>query len=79
MLEKVIKYFDKEYKELKHWFDNPINPLGKETKRMAVNNAVARCLGVAMFVQDCGVTYDEVAIYFEKVKIKLLKLLESEE
>jgi hypothetical protein len=78
MLEKVSKYFDKEYKELKQWFDNPLKP-NKETKRIAVNNAVARCLGVAMFVQDCGVTYDEVAVHFDKVKIKLLKLLESEE
>ena len=79
MLEKVIKYFDKEYCSLKEWFENPFRSLGKREKRTAVDRSIARCLGVAMFVQDCGVTYDEVAGHFEKVKIKLLKLLESEE
>lgn len=79
MLEKAIKYFDKEYKELKQWLDNPLNPLSKETKRTAVNTTIARCLGVAMFVQECGVTYDEIAPHFEKVKTKLWKLRESEE
>ena len=79
MLEKVIKYFDKEYEDLKQWFDNPLLPVGKEIKRLTVDHAVTRCLGVAMFVQECGVTYDEIAKPFEEVKIKLMKLLESEE
>lgn len=80
MLEKAIKYFDKEYKEVKQWFDNhSICPLSKKTKRTAVSNAVARCLGVAMFVQECGVTYDKIAPHFEEIKLKLMKLIESEE
>lgn len=79
MLEKTIKYFDKEYKELKQWFDNGFRSLSKETKRTVVNNAVARCLGVAMFVQEYDVTYDEIAPHFEEVKIKLMDLIESEE
>lgn len=81
MLEKVIKYFDKEYKEVKEYVENKNTcfPLDKKGKRLTVDHAVARCLGVAMFVQECGVTYDEIAPHFDKVRIKLLKLLESEE
>lgn len=79
MLEKAIKYFNKEYKELKQWFDTPFCLLTKKTKRTAVSNTVARCLGVAMFVQEYDVTYNEIAPHFEEVKIKLMELIESEE
>lgn len=81
MLEKVIKYFDKEYKEVKEYVENKNTcfPLDKKGKRLTVDHTLARCLGVAMFVQECGVTYDEIAKPFEEVRIKLMKLLESEE
>lgn len=81
MLEKAIKYFNKEYKEVKEYVENKNTcfPLAKKSKRLAVDRTVARCLGVAMFVQECGVTYDKIAPPFEEVKIKLMKLLESEE
>ena len=81
MLEKAIKYFDKEYKEVKEYVENRNTcfPLDKKGKRITIDHAVARCLGVAMFIQECGVTYDEIALHFEKVKIKLMKLLEREE
>lgn len=75
MLEKAIKYFDKEYCHLKEWFENPFLSLGKGAKRTAVDHTIARCLGVAMFVQECGVTYDEIAVPFKKVKIKLMELI----
>ena len=81
MLEKAIKYFDKEYKEVKEYVENIsiCFPLTKKDKIFTINHTIARCLGVAMFVQECGVTYDEIATPFEEVRMKLMKLIESEE
>ena len=79
MLDKAIKYFDKEYEKMEQRFNNPLRPLSTKSKRIAVSNTIARCLGVAMFVQECGVTYNEIVTPFEEVKTKLMKLIEREE
>lgn len=79
MLEKVIQYFDKEYCNLKEWFQNPNVSLSNKMKRLAVDRAIAHCLGVTMFIQECGISYDEITTHFQEVKIKLMNLIESEE
>lgn len=79
MLEKAFNYITKEYTEMKEWFENPNVTLSDNMKRISVDRAIARCLGVAMFVQDCGVTYEELNPHFEETKLKLMKLLEREE
>lgn len=62
ILAKVEQYFENEYNEVlklmdrkPHWFN----------LRESVNNAVSRCLGVAMFVQELSVRYDDLHCYDE--------------
>lgn len=79
MLEKAFNYITKEYTEMKEWFENPNVTLSDNMKRVSIDRAIARCLGVAMFVQELGVTYEELNPHFEETKLKLMKLLEREE
>lgn len=62
ILVKVQEYFESEYNEVLKLMDR--KPSWFNLKE-SVNNAVSRCLGVAMFVQALGVKYDDLHCYDE--------------
>ena len=67
------EYFEKEYQDVKQILADKYNWVTSEKE--LVNNAIQRCLGVAIFVQNCGVSYQETLVY-ESYKEKLKGLLE---
>ena len=62
ILEKVKQYFENEYNDVLKLMDR--KPSWFNLKE-SVNNAVCRCLGVAMFVQELGIKYDDLHCYDE--------------
>lgn len=66
------EYFEKEYQDVKQLLAD--KPNWVKSEKELVNNAIHRCLGVAMFVQNCGVSYQETLVY-ESYKEKLESLL----
>jgi hypothetical protein len=70
-IDKVKKFFEKEYKETERLLSNPpswCNP------KEAVWYAVQRCLGVAQFVQYLDVKYEDLSCY-DEIREKFEKLL----
>lgn len=60
---------DKEYEMTKNAINNKwFKP------RDVINNSIQRCLGVALFIQYLGVTYDDVDKIFEEFKYKINNL-----
>ena len=71
-LEKAIKFFDNEYKELKRDLERA-DPL--EHRAFYTNNAVQRCLGVAFFAQNLDVSFEEISPHYNEIRTKINKLL----
>jgi hypothetical protein len=74
MLQKAIEFFEMEYKEeLKLQDSKPdwYNP------KICVQLTIHRCLGVAQFVQSCGVIYEEITPRYDEIREKLEKLLDN--
>lgn len=60
---------DKEYEMTKKAICNKLfNP------KDVINNSIQRCLGVALFIQYLGVTYDDIDKFFEEFKYKINNL-----
>ena len=74
MINKVKTYFDNEVKAVARFFTLHANDRGMAAKNAVINNAIAHCFGVTMFVQELGIPYDEVAPLYEEHKAKLEKL-----
>lgn len=74
VIKEMNNYFEKEYQETKTLLENKPNWITSEKE--VVNNAIQRCLGVSMFVQQLGVAYQETSIY-ECYREKLQKLLDK--
>lgn len=62
ILAKVEQYFENEYNDVLKLMDRKPSWFNL---RESVNNATSRCLGVAMFVQELGVKYDDLHCYDE--------------
>ena len=71
-LEKAIKFFDNEYEEVKRDLERADL---LEQKSYYTNNAVQRCLGVAFFVQDLDVSFEEINPHYDEIREKINKLL----
>lgn len=71
-LEKAIKFFNNEYEEVKRDLERA--DLLKD-KEFYTNNAVQRCLGVAFFVQDLDVSFEEINPHYDEIRKKINKLL----
>ena len=71
---KAIKYFENEYKAVKEGLTAENSCLVPICDKI-INNTIARCLGVAMFVQTCGASYPIIAPKYEEVKKKLEDLI----
>ena len=74
VMKEMDNYFEKEYQETKALLESKPNWVTSEKE--IVNNAIQRCLGVAMFAQQLGVTYQESLVY-EYYQEKLNGLLEK--
>ena len=75
-LEKAIKFFDNEYEEVKRDLEHA--KLLKY-KSFYTDNAIQRCLGVAFFVQDLDVSFEEINPHYDEVRKKINKLLLDKE
>lgn len=74
MINKIKVYFENEVKAVERFFTLHSADRGMTAKNTVINNAIAHCFGVTMFVQELGVSYDEVAPLYEECKAKLEKL-----
>jgi hypothetical protein len=74
VMKEMNNYFEKEYQETKALLENKPNWVTSEKE--VVNNAIQRCLGVLMFAQQLGVTYQETLVY-EYYQEKLNGLLKK--
>ena len=76
MLDKAIKYFQKEYEEIEKDISK-LEPYWTTYKQKIIENTIHRCLGVALFVQEMGVEFEDVNPYYEEIREKLEKLLDN--
>ncbi len=76
MLDKAIKYFQKEYEEIEKDISK-LEPYWTTYKQKIVENTIHRCLGVAFFVQEIGIEFEDVNPHYEAIREKLEKLLDN--
>lgn len=74
MLDKIKDFFEEEYTSTKRYLKSPY---AKGRERMVVDKSISRCLGVAQFVQNVGVTYDDISPLYDIYKKKLELLLDN--
>lgn len=73
IVQEMNNYFEKEYQETKALLENKPNWVTSEKE--VVYNAIQRCLGVSMFIQRLGVTYQKTL--YEYYQEKLQELLDN--
>lgn len=70
--EKMKEFFEREYQETKDIIER--NPWWLKDKNKMIDETIHSCLGIAQFVQLCGVPYEHLGIYDEiKAKLEALK------
>lgn len=74
MLDKIKAFFEMEYNSTAKFLKTPYS---KGYEEMIVGRTIFRCLGVAEFVQDIGVSYEDISPLYETYKKKLKLLLED--
>ena len=74
MLDKIKDFFEEEYTSTARYLKSPY---AKGCERMVVNKTISRCLGVAQFVQNIGVSYEDINPVYEIYKKKLELLLDK--
>ena len=74
MLDKIKAFFEMEYNSTTRFLKTPY---AKGYEEMIVGRTIFRCLGVAQFVQDIGVSYEDISPLYEDCKKKLELLLEN--
>lgn len=74
MLDKIKDFFEEEYTSTA---EDLKSPYAKGCERMIVEKTISRCHGVAQFVQDIGVSYNDVIPVYEIYKKKLKCLLDK--
>jgi len=75
ILQSAKDYFDMEYNDAKRFVSRPTaDPFWP---RQYVDKTYARCLGVALFVQQLDVDYETINEIFEEFKEKINKLLDN--
>lgn len=76
MLDKAIKFFEKEYEEIEKDISQ-LEPYWTTYKQIIVENTIHRCLGVALFAQEIGLEFEDVNPHYEAIREKLEKLLDN--
>ena len=75
MLNKVIKFFEKEYEETKKYLEEG-GPI-LMTREEYIKATKYSCLGVAFFAQEIGIEFEDVNPHYEAIREKLEKLLDN--
>ncbi len=75
ILKKVKEYYEEEYQDTKRCFEINWN---WSTPQELINGSIKRCLGVAQFVQNLGVAYEDIGPIYMEYKEKLENLLTTE-
>lgn len=72
MLEKAKNFFEKEYKSTEWYLKN--RTLFLLSDAQVKEGTVQRCLGVAQFVQQLGVSFEEISPIYDEYKEKIESL-----
>ena len=75
ILQSAKDYFNMEYNDAERFVSRPSTE--DFWGRQCIDKACARCLGVAFFVQELGVSYEEINLAYEEVQKKLYALIEK--
>ena len=76
LINHLIKYYEDEYNQAVTAIESKyLSKVFKPSE--VVDNAIDRCLGVALFVQYLGMDYKDSNKEYEKIKEKLEKLLDK--
>lgn len=76
MLDKVRCFYAKEYAATIQWLDSEFCTKKKD-KALAINNAIQRCLAIAIFAQDLDVPFENIDSLYCEYNTKFNKLLEE--
>lgn len=76
MLDKVKNFYENEYKSTIDWINSEYCTTYKD-KTESINNAIQRCLAVALFVQDLNVPFKVIDLIYEEYRTKIYNLLEE--
>lgn len=77
LTKKMKEYLEREYKDAEELIKrHPSWIKTRQDERVVIDRIISRCLGVVMFAQTCGVSYEECAVY-DEYKEKLEKLLDN--
>ena len=74
MLNTIKDFFEMEYTSTARYLKPSY---AKGCERMVVDKTISRCLGVAQFVQNIGVSYEDINLMYEIYKKKLELLLDN--
>lgn len=76
MLDKVKNFYENEYKSVINWINSEYCITYKD-KTESINNAIQRCLAVALFIQDLDVPFKTINPLYEEYRTKFYNLLEE--
>ena len=70
ILNQYKEFCNREYKDAVRAIGNKrlFNP------KEVINNAIDRCLGVALFIQFINVSYEDADMVYSEIRVKLEKL-----
>lgn len=73
-INKIIDFYENEHISAIHAVENPIFK-----PEEVINNAIQRCLGVALFAQtlDTDISYEDINEEYEVIRKKLETLLDK--
>ena len=73
-INKIIAFYETEYISAINAVQNPIFK-----PEEVINNAIQRCLGIALFAQtlDDNISYEDIDKEYEVIRKKLEKLLDK--
>ena len=74
MLNTIKDFFEMEYTSTARYLKSTY---AKGCERMVVDKTISRCLGVAQFAQNIGVSYEDISPVYEIYKKKLELLLDN--
>lgn len=68
IMKELELFYNSEVEEVTRILNNPFSWVVPEE---VVNSSISRCLGVTVFVQRLGISYEEVNDLYESVRDKL--------
>ncbi len=73
--KQIIAYYENEYTHLAKLLSENVSWV---TPSEAVQNALQRCYGIAMFVQDLGIKYEVIEAIYIDYKERMMNLILKE-